>query len=62
MPSEHDMLVRRNMLRSHQDIGHNSTLPFCRQEALLGGFVQGNELVVGWSWVSIRGLELIIAT
>ena len=45
------MLVGSNVLRFRQDIGHNNALPFCRQDAILGSFVQGNELVVGRSQV-----------
>ena len=51
---EHDTLVCCHMLTPHQNTGHNNAFPFCRQDAILGGFVQGSELVVGRGPVTIR--------
>ena len=40
----------------HQHIGHNNALRLGRQDAILGSFVQGNELVVGRGEVTICSL------
>ena len=59
---EENMLVRSNMLRFHQDIGHNNALPFCKHYGTLCSRAQCKNLVVRWHEVSIFKLVLIMVT
>ena len=47
MLGEHDMLVRCNVLIPHQDIGHSNVFSLGREDAILGGSVQGSEVLIG---------------